>query len=44
MLSRCDACLRIGGPSQGADAMVRVVRELGLTIFARVEDVPLHRA
>jgi hypothetical protein len=43
VLSRCDACLRIGGPSQGADAMVRMGRELGLTIFVRVEDVPPAR-
>ena len=44
VLSRCDACLRIGGPSQGADAMVRIARDLGLAIFERIEDVPLHPA
>ena len=37
---RSDACLRIGGPSQGADAMVRMARELGLKIFARIDDIP----
>jgi hypothetical protein len=44
VLSRCDACLRIGGPSHGADAMVRIARELGLTIFERIEDVPPRHA
>jgi hypothetical protein len=40
VLARCDACLRIGGPSEGADRMVRVARELGKTVFASLEDVP----
>src|SRR5689334_7115897 len=30
LLEKCDAVLRVGGPSQGADEMVRVGRELGL--------------
>ena len=29
VLARCDACLRIGGPSEGADRMVATARELG---------------
>ena len=37
---RCDACLRIGGPSRGADAMVAIFEELGRPVFRRVEDVP----
>ena len=37
---RCDACLRIGGPSGGADGMVDLARSLGQQIFYRVEDVP----
>ena len=40
VLSRCDACLRIGGPSEGADRMVRVARELGKQVFTSLEDVP----
>ncbi|MDC0709165.1 DUF4406 domain-containing protein [Stigmatella sp. ncwal1] len=40
LLARCDACLRIGGPSQGADDMVRTARAQGKQIFARLEDVP----
>jgi hypothetical protein len=37
---RCDACLRIGGPSQGADGMVALAESLGQQVFTRVEDVP----
>jgi hypothetical protein len=33
VLERCDACLRIGGPSQGADRMVEVATSLGKTVF-----------
>ena len=37
---RCDACLRIGGPSAGADGMVDLARSLGQQVFTRIEDVP----
>jgi hypothetical protein len=40
VLARCDACLRIGGPSEGADRMVRVARELGKQVFTSLADVP----
>jgi hypothetical protein len=40
ILSRCDGCLRIGGPSQGADAMMAQVKAEGKQVFDRVEDVP----
>jgi hypothetical protein len=40
VLARCDACLRIGGPSEGADLMVRRARELGKTVFMDIGDVP----
>ena len=33
LLEKCDAVLRVGGPSAGADEMVRVGRELGLNIY-----------
>jgi hypothetical protein len=33
LLEKCDAVLRVGGPSAGADEMVRVGRELGLEIY-----------
>ena len=37
---RCDACLRIGGPSQGADEMVALAKAHGRHVFSRLEDVP----
>jgi len=40
VLARCDACLRIGGPSDGADRMVRRARELGKTIYVDLAEVP----
>ena len=40
VLARCDACLRIGGPSEGADRMVDVARRLGKTVFTDIGDVP----
>src|SRR6266849_2670337 len=40
IVARCDACLRIGGPSQGADEMVTIAKAHGRHIFSRLEDVP----
>jgi len=40
LLEHCDAVLRVGGSSQGADLMVRVAEERGLQIFRRLSDVP----
>ena len=40
VLARCDACLRIGGRSDGADRMVRRARELGKTIYTDISSVP----
>ena len=40
LLARCDACLRIGGPSEGADRMVRRARELDKSVFTDIGDVP----
>lgn len=40
LLARCDGVLRIGGPSQGADEMVRIAHERGLFVFSRLQDVP----
>ena len=37
---RCDACLRIGGPSTGADAEMETFRERGLPIFFSIEEIP----
>ena len=40
LVARCDACLRIGGASQGADDMVALAQAHGATIYYRLEDVP----
>ena len=40
LLSRCDAVLRVGGASQGADQMVASARERGLQVFTRLQDIP----
>ena len=40
LVVRCDACLRIGGPSKGADEMVSLARNSGKKIFFRFEEVP----
>ena len=40
VLARCDACLRIGGPSEGADRMVTVARRLGKAVFTDLAEVP----
>jgi hypothetical protein len=36
---RCDACLRIGGASAGADQMVEIFEALGRPVYRRVEDL-----
>jgi hypothetical protein len=40
LISHCDAVLRIGGPSSGADEMVKVGRENNKQIFYSKEDIP----
>ena len=40
LLERCDACLRIGGPSEGADRMVATARRLGKTVYLDIGEVP----
>jgi hypothetical protein len=40
LLARCDGVLRVGGPSAGADEMVRIAREKGLRVFTRLREVP----
>ena len=39
LLLKCDAVLRIGGPSKGADEDVRIATEKGLKIYYNLEDV-----
>ena len=40
ILARCDAVLRIGGPSAGADQMVTTARAVGKRVFLGLEEVP----
>ena len=40
LLEKCDAVLRIGGPSAGADEMVKVGQRLGLLTYTAAADVP----
>jgi hypothetical protein len=40
LLEHCDACLRIGGPSEGADRMVATARRLGKTVFTEIGQIP----
>jgi len=37
---RCDACLRIGDTSTGADQEMERFRQRGLPVFNTIEDVP----
>lgn len=40
LLTRCDAVLRLPGPSKGADEDVRLARERGLPVFESLAEVP----
>jgi hypothetical protein len=40
LVARCDACLRIGGPSTGADEMVALAHANGRQVFVGLESVP----
>jgi len=40
LLEKCDAILRIGGASKGADEDVRIGRERGLKIYFHIDEVP----
>jgi hypothetical protein len=40
ILDRSHAVLRVGGPSEGADRMVRLAEERRLAVFRRLADVP----
>ena len=42
LAERCDACLRIGGPSQGADDEVRRFEAAGKAVYRALADVPKH--
>ena len=40
LVRRCDAVLRIGGASAGADEMVQIAREHGAAIYRDVAELP----
>ncbi len=41
LLDHCDAVLRVGGASKGADEMVKVGQDKGRMIFYKLEEIPL---
>jgi len=43
LLTRCDAVLRIGGASEGADRMVAQARALGKEVYTSLADIPAAR-
>ena len=40
LVERCDAVLRVGGSSKGADEMVRIAQCTGRQIYYRISDIP----
>lgn len=40
VIAQCDAVYRIAGASRGADGDVRQARELGLPVYASVDEIP----
>ena len=40
LVAKCDACLRIGDPSAGADEMVALARQHGKPVYHSLRDVP----
>ncbi len=40
LVARCDACLRIGGASVGADEMVSITRSQGKPVYFSIGEVP----
>jgi len=39
LLEKCDAVLRVGGESKGADLMVKVARNNGLQVYTSLEEI-----
>ena len=40
LLGKCDAVLRVGGESKGADLMVEVARRNGMRVYRTMEEIP----
>ena len=43
LVEKCDACLRIGGASAGADEMVALSQRLGKAVYRSLAEVPSAR-
>ena len=43
LVAKCDAVLRIGGPSAGADEMVALARQHGKAVYLSFGDIPAAR-
>ena len=41
LVAQCDGCLRIGGPSAGADEMVALARQYGKAVYFSIEEIPI---
>lgn len=39
LVAKCDGCLRIGGPSAGADEMVDLARRNGKAVYFSLEEI-----
>ncbi len=39
LLEKCDAVLRVGGASQGADLMVEIARKRGLHVYFTLDEI-----
>jgi hypothetical protein len=40
LVAKCDGCLRIGGPSAGADDMVATARAHGKAVYFSLDEIP----
>jgi len=40
LVEKCDACLRIGGASAGADEMVALARKHGKAVYMSIAEIP----
>ena len=40
LLEKCDAVLRVGGASAGADQMVNTAQRLGLRVYFSLDEIP----
>ncbi len=40
LVAKCDGCLRIGGPSAGADEMVSLAQQHGKAVYYSLAEIP----